>query len=66
MALRDRGVSVEGPLSSPGASGLYAQLAEAGGVYESLLNTMQVAQLKAYNLWPFQDLVRVRQLFGGA
>lgn len=40
---------------------LYAQLAEAGGVYESLLNTMQVAQLKAYNLWPFQDLVRVRQ-----
>ncbi len=40
---------------------LYAQLAEASGVYESLLNTMQVAQLKAYNLWPFQDLVRVRQ-----
>ena len=22
---------------------------------------MRVAQLKAYNLWPFQDLVRVRQ-----
>ncbi|MCI2808176.1 hypothetical protein [Eoetvoesiella caeni] len=40
---------------------LYAQLAEAGGVYEGLLNTMQVAQLKPYNLWPFQDLVRVRQ-----
>jgi hypothetical protein len=40
---------------------LYAQLAEAGGVYEGLLNTMQVAQLKVYNLWPFQDLVRVRQ-----
>jgi hypothetical protein len=40
---------------------LYAQLAEAGGVYEGLLNTLQVAQLKAYNLWPFQDLVRVRQ-----
>ncbi len=40
---------------------LYAQLAEAGGVYESLLNIMQIAQLKAYNLWPFQDLVRVRQ-----
>lgn len=39
---------------------LYAQLAEAGGVYEGLLNTMQVAQLKPYNLWPFQDLVRVR------
>src|SRR5690554_2340407 len=28
---------------------LYAQLAEAGGVYEGLLNTMQVAQLKPYN-----------------
>lgn len=41
---------------------LYAQLAEAGGVYEGLLNTMRVAQLKEYNLWPFQDLVRVRQL----
>lgn len=41
--------------------GLYAQLSEAGGVYESLMNTMRVAQLKAYNLWPFQDLVRVRQ-----
>lgn len=40
---------------------LYAQLAEAGGVYEGLLNTMRVAQLKAYNLWPFQSLVRVRQ-----
>jgi hypothetical protein len=39
---------------------LYAHLAEAGGVYEGLLNTMQVAQLKAYNLWPFQNLVRVR------
>lgn len=40
---------------------LYAQLAEAGGVYEGLLNTIQVAQLKPYNLWPFQDLVRVRK-----
>lgn len=40
---------------------LYMQLAEAGGVYEGLLNTMQVAQLKAHNLWPFQGLVRVRQ-----
>ena len=39
---------------------LYAHLAEAGGVYEGLLNTLQVAQLKAYNLWPFQNLVRVR------
>lgn len=40
---------------------LYAQLSEAGGVYEGLLNTMQVAQLKPWNLWPFQDLVRVRE-----
>jgi hypothetical protein len=40
---------------------LYAQLAEAGGVYEGLLNIMRVAQLKVYSLWPFQDLVRVRQ-----
>ena len=40
---------------------LYSQLAEAGGVYEGLLNTMRVVQLKAYNLWPFQDLVRVRR-----
>lgn len=41
---------------------LYAQLAEAGGVYEGLLNTMQVAQLKPYSMWPFQDLVRVQQV----
>lgn len=40
---------------------LYSQLSEAGGVYEGLLNTMQVAQLKPYNLWPFQDLVRIRK-----
>lgn len=40
---------------------LYAQLSEASGVYESLLNTMQVVRLKPYNLWPFQDLVRVRE-----
>ncbi|MNM23498.1 hypothetical protein D3C76_140200 [compost metagenome] len=40
---------------------LYAHLAEAGGVYEGLLNTLRVAQLKAYNLWPFQGLVRVRK-----
>lgn len=39
---------------------LYAQLAEAGGVYEGLLNTMLIAQLKPWNMWPFQDLVRVR------
>ncbi|GHC93024.1 hypothetical protein GCM10007320_43680 [Pseudorhodoferax aquiterrae] len=40
---------------------LYAHLAEAGGVYEGLLNVLQVAQLKAYSSWPFQDMVRVRQ-----
>lgn len=40
---------------------LYAHLAEAGGIYEGLLNTMRIAQLKPYNLWPFQDLVRVRK-----
>ncbi|VVM99761.1 hypothetical protein [Pseudomonas fluorescens] len=40
---------------------LYSQLSEAGGVYEGLLNTMQVAQLKPYNLWPFQNLVRIRK-----
>lgn len=39
---------------------LYAHLAEADGVYEGLLNKMHIAQLKAYNLWPFQSLVRVR------
>lgn len=39
---------------------LYAQLAEAGGVYESLSNLMGVVQLKSYNLWPFQDMVRVK------
>lgn len=40
---------------------LYAQLAEAGGVYEGVQNTMMIAQLKPWNMWPFQDLVRVRQ-----
>lgn len=40
---------------------LYSHLSEAGGVYEGLLNTMQVAQLKPYNLWPFQNLVRIRR-----
>jgi catechol 2,3-dioxygenase-like lactoylglutathione lyase family enzyme len=29
--LRDRGVSVDGPLASPGATGLYAQLADPDG-----------------------------------
>lgn len=40
---------------------LYAQLAEAGGVYEGLANMMGVVQLKPYSMWPFGDLVRVRQ-----
>lgn len=40
---------------------LYAQLSEAGGVYESLCNLMGVVQLKPYSLWPFRDLVQVRQ-----
>jgi hypothetical protein len=39
---------------------LYAQLSEAGGVYEGLLNLFGVVQLKPWNLWPFQDMVRVR------
>jgi hypothetical protein len=40
---------------------LYCQLAEAGGVYETLKNLMGVVTLKPYLLWPFKDLVRVRQ-----
>jgi hypothetical protein len=39
---------------------LYAQLSEAGGIYEGLLNLFGVVQLKPWNLWPFRDLVRVR------
>jgi hypothetical protein len=40
---------------------LYCQLAEAGGVYESIKNVMGVITAVPYNLWPFQDLVRVRK-----
>lgn len=40
---------------------LYCQLAEAGGVYETLKNIMGVVTLKPYLLWPFKDLVRVRR-----
>jgi hypothetical protein len=40
---------------------LYAQLSEAGGVYEGLRNLIGVVQLKPYLLWPFQHLVRVRE-----
>ncbi|MEO1989605.1 MAG: hypothetical protein ABGX47_23600 [Martelella sp.] len=40
---------------------LYSQLAEAGGVYESLKNMMGIVENAPYNLWPFRDLVRVKQ-----
>ena len=40
---------------------LYCQLAEAGGVYETLNNMMGVVTLKPYLLWPFKDLVRVKK-----
>lgn len=40
---------------------LYSQLSEAGGVYEILKNMMGIVESAPYNLWPFQDLVRVRQ-----
>jgi hypothetical protein len=40
---------------------LYCQLAEAGGVYESLKNIMGVVKLKPYLLWPFKNLVRVKK-----
>jgi hypothetical protein len=40
---------------------LYSQLAEAGGVYESIKNIMGVITAVPYNLWPFQQLVRVRK-----
>lgn len=40
---------------------LYCQLAEAGGVYETLKNMLRVVTLKPYLLWPFHDLVRVKK-----
>jgi hypothetical protein len=40
---------------------LYCQLAEAGGVYETLKNMMGIVTLKPYLLWPFKDLVKVRK-----
>ncbi len=40
---------------------LYCQLAEAGGVYETLKNLMGVFTLQPYLLWPFKDLVRVKK-----
>jgi hypothetical protein len=39
---------------------LYCQLAEAGGVYESVKNVLGVISLNSYLLWPFKDLVRVK------
>jgi hypothetical protein len=39
---------------------LYCQLSEAGGVYECLKNLMGIFTLQPYNLWPFKDLVRVK------
>ncbi|MBL8580592.1 MAG: hypothetical protein JNK47_25640, partial [Mesorhizobium sp.] len=39
---------------------LYCQLAEAGGVYETISNLLGVIKSKPYLLWPFQDLVRVK------
>lgn len=38
---------------------LYSQLAEAGGVYETLKNMMGVIDQTPYLLWPFKDLVKV-------
>ena len=40
---------------------LYAQLSEAGGVYEGLKNLIGVIELKPFRGWPFQHLVRVRE-----
>jgi hypothetical protein len=43
---------------------LYAQLSEAGGLYESLKNLMGVVQLKPYNLWPFHPIRRKHKKTG--
>ncbi|WP_322414325.1 hypothetical protein [Mesorhizobium huakuii] len=40
---------------------LYCQLAEAGGVYETIKNMMGIVTSTPYLLWPFKDLVRVKQ-----
>jgi hypothetical protein len=40
---------------------LYAHLSEAGGVYESFKNLLGVIKLKPFNMWPFSNLVRVRE-----
>lgn len=39
---------------------LYAQLSEAGGVYEGLRNLIGVVQQTPFSGWPFRHLVRVR------
>ena len=52
----------ESPLSLPEYRQLlclYAQLSEAGGIYEGLLNLFGVIQLKPWNSWPFHDITRV-------
>jgi hypothetical protein len=38
---------------------LYAQLSEAGGVFEGLQNLFGVVQLKPWNTSPFRDMVRI-------
>jgi hypothetical protein len=43
---------------------LYAQLSEAGGVYESVKNLMGVVQRKPYNLWPFHPIRRKHKKTG--
>lgn len=40
---------------------LYAQLSEAGGIYEAIKNIMGTITALPYNLWPFQKLVRSRK-----
>lgn len=40
---------------------LYTHLSEAGGIYEGLQNLLNVPKLLALSMWPFMDMVRVRQ-----
>lgn len=54
-----------GPVKSPADMRiillLYSQLSEAGGVYESLKNMLGIVENVPYNLWPFRELVRIKQ-----
>lgn len=43
---------------------LYSQLAEAGGVYETLKNMLGVVEQTPFLLWPFKDLVKVKKSSG--